>query len=201
MAKDYKSRAAKKPQRKQSSGWAWFGAGLAVGLFVAVLVYLKSPQGQGGNVEAHRPPPPEPPKQSQQDTREVHKEAKETPPPPSKPRFDFYTMLPKMEVVIPEQEVVEPTPKPGQPVQPVEKPGTYILQAGSFRKYEEADRLKATIALTLGMQAEIQTVTINGKDTWHRVRLGPYSDLAALNQARNRLKEHDIDAILLRIKG
>ena len=53
---------------------------------------------------------------------------------------------------------------------PVEKPGAYILQAGSFRNHADADRVRALIAMQ-GVESKIQKVTID-KDTWHRVRVG-----------------------------
>ena len=84
--------------------------------------------------------------------------------------------------------------------EPVDKPGTYFLQAGSFRSYGEADTLKARLAL-LGVESKIDTVTVNNSDTWHRVRVGPYQDLRKLNKIRTRLLNHNINAILLKIKG
>jgi len=63
----------------------------------------------------------------------------------------------------------------------------YFLQAGSFQKVEEAEKLKAKLALS-GYEATLQTVTIPDKGVWHRVRLGPYNSneagktIAALRQ-------------------
>ena len=94
-----------------------------------------------------------------------------------------------------EQEI---TGKPLEGVPQVEAPGTYLLQAGSFKSQPQADQLKAKLAL-LGLQSDIQTVTVNNTETWHRVRVGPYNDLAALNTARARLKENQLEAILLRV--
>jgi len=82
----------------------------------------------------------------------------------------------------------------------VDRPGTYILQAGSFRSYAEADNLKAQLAL-LGVESKIDTVTVNNSDTWHRVRVGPYQDLRELNKIRTRLLNNNINAILLKING
>ncbi len=50
---------------------------------------------------------------------------------------------------------------------------TYFLQAGSFAKADEADRLKAKLAM-MGMEAAVQTADVPGKGTYYRVRLGPY---------------------------
>src|SRR5690606_32586753 len=98
-----------------------------------------------------------------------------------KPRFDFYRMLPNYEVVIPEHEDVAADEEA-----PVQDAGVYVLQAGSFRKAEDADRLRAQLAL-LGLESRVQRVTIDGTDTWHRVRVGPVSDLVELQALRQTL--------------
>ena len=76
--------------------------------------------------------------------------------------------------------------------------GTYILQVGSFRNGGDADRLRAELAL-LGIESRIQTVTIDDTDTWHRVRVGPMSDLEVLNEVRGRLAANDHDALVIRV--
>lgn len=210
MPRDYKHRtSAPRRRRKRQSppGWLWLVAGLMIGLFVAFVFYLQQrPEtpvqaevavppkntrtlpAAGGGSEASR---------GGQDTRDVRKPTAKIPPPPPKPRFDFYTILPEMEVPVPDDEI---TGQAREGVPQVEAPGTYLLQAGSFRTREQADQLKARLAL-LGLQSDIQTVTINNKETWHRVRVGPFTDLNALNAARARLKENQLDAILLRVGG
>ncbi|NNJ93289.1 MAG: SPOR domain-containing protein, partial [Halobacteria archaeon] len=83
------------------------------------------------------------------------------------------------------------------------RPGTYYLQVGSFKNSEQADRLKAELAI-MGFETVIQKVTIDNNkstDTWHRVRVGPYSELEVLNSARRKLKAGGIDSSLVRIKG
>lgn len=197
MARDYKHRANGRGRRKQAPGWLWLAAGLAIGLFVAFLVYLQQrPDDAPAKAAATTQKPLQAPAPAaQQDAREVRKAQTAKVPPPPKPRFDFYTILPEMEVVVPEQEI---TGKQREGVRQVEAPGTYLLQVGSFRTLQQADQLKAKLAL-LGLQAGIQTVTISERETWHRVRVGPFKDLNALNTARARLKENQIDAILLRV--
>lgn len=201
MPRDYKHRTSsprRRRKRQSPPGWLWLLAGLAIGLFVALLLYLQQRPDKPVQAEVAVPP-----RQSQamtersQDARDVRKPTAKIPPPPPKPRFDFYTILPEMEVPVPEDEI---TGKAREGVPQVEAPGTYLLQAGSFRTREQADQLKAKLAL-LGLQSDIQTVTINNKETWHRVRVGPFTDLKALNTARARLKENNLDAILLRIGG
>jgi cell division protein FtsN len=171
-------------------------AGLLIGLFIAFLVYIKMlappavPQQTSLPIDVSASAPP-------QAADEVRKPQQDALPPPPKPRFDFYTILPEMEVVIPEQEI---TGKPEQGVRRVEQPGTYFLQAGSFSSAAQADRFKAELAL-LGLETSIQKVTINNKDTYHRVRVGPYRDLDELNKVRRILNQQGIESALIRVKG
>lgn len=108
--------------------------------------------------------------------------------------FSFYEMLPNFEVVIPEREA---DVHPDRNVAAIEEPGEYILQAGSFKNFLDADRRKASLAL-LGLESHIQRVTIDS-DTWHRVRLGPYSDLNELNNARQLLHTAKIEVLRIRV--
>jgi len=48
--------------------------------------------------------------------------------------------------------------------------------------------------MELGFKCEIQTVSINNKDTYHRVRIGPFADLEALDESRKKLGELGIEA-------
>lgn len=155
-----------------------------------------------------------------------------------KPEFTFHSILPEIEVVIPDDEILPergstPTPPPASaPQKPESKPATaistttpasttaatppataksattqtrgepkanYILQMGSFGKFADADRLKARLAL-LGIQSQIQRVSINDKEIYHRVRSGPYSNEAEVNRLRKLAKDNQINAILLKLK-
>ncbi len=199
MTRDYKNAGSRKPA-PQPPGWVWLSLGLLIGLAIALLVYLG-----GYNISElrnSRSAPVQPEASPPADTRSVSKPPQpQTPPAPAaaKPRFDFYTILPEMEVAVPEQETAA-KPAQGEGAVPLDKPGAYILQAGSFRSLEEADRLKASLTL-LGVEAGIQTVTVNNKDTWHRVQIGPYNDLAEVNQVRARLKQNNIEVVLLKVRN
>ena len=191
MARDYKHQVRRKPRRKPAPPWVWMLAGLGIGLFVALLIYLKAGPDDAPVARVVEAPPP-----VESEARGVKKVAPAPIPPPPRPRFDFYTTLPEMEVVVPEDEI---TGSRKEGVRQVDKPGTYLLQAGSFRTHEQADRLKAQLAL-LGLETGIQTVSINDRETWHRVRVGPFRDLDELHKIRVQLKSHKVDAILIRVR-
>jgi cell division protein FtsN len=72
-----------------------------------------------------------------------------------------------------------------------------ILQAGSFSNANEAENLKAKLAL-LGVEANIQSATIPDKGVWYRVRTGPYKSADDLNHARSFLKQNGVDSTPMR---
>lgn len=194
MSRDY----AKKPRKKTASaarrtgkkqskqpavtpGWAWALAGLALGLFVAFLVYLNE----------HRPTVAAKPKPQQTDENSARTGGD----PGDKPRFDFYTILPEQEVVVPEQS--DETARQGVEER---EPARYLLQAGSFRTMAQADSLRARLAL-LGVEASIETVRMKGGETWHRVRVGPFDSVRDIARIQERLRRKEIQTLRLKIKG
>ncbi|MEE9574930.1 MAG: SPOR domain-containing protein, partial [Gammaproteobacteria bacterium] len=117
-------------------------------------------------------------------------------PPPS---FDFYEILPNMEVNVSEWEAEEDEDIKEQSKPSDEKSGIYILQIGSFKQYGAADEIKAKLAL-MGITADIQRVVINGKDIRHRVRVGPYAESDKLSMVRQQLAENNFNYLLLKLK-
>lgn len=76
----------------------------------------------------------------------------------------------------------------------------YLLQVGSFRHFSDADQLKANLAL-LGIEASIQSVELADGETWHRVRIGPFSDRQHLDEIRKQLQVNNIHTIVLKRGG
>jgi cell division protein FtsN len=187
-------RRRRRTTTRKSPPWVWAVTGLLAGLFVAFLVFLQMQPEDGTPAETtvvlDIP--------TETEARDVRKQKSAPVPPPPKPRFDFYNLLPEMEVIVQDEEI-KGTPT-SEGVKRVEQPGTYLLQAGSFRSRNQADQLRAKLAL-LGLETNIQSVSVNSKQAWHRVRVGPFSNLRDLNQARSLLKQNGIDAILIRLKG
>jgi len=64
------------------------------------------------------------------------------------------------------------------------------------RGHSRSDKVKASIAL-LGVESRIQRVTVDDA-VFHRVRIGPISDLAELNRVRKRLHDAHIDAVVMK---
>ena len=128
-----------------------------------------------------------------------------------KPKYDFYTLLPEKEVVIPDAELdaqaraekakppttaTTPTtpaaPASSEPQAPTATSDSarYLIQAGAFRGNDEAEALKARIALT-GEIARVESAQING-NTVYRVRMGPYPNATSLAAAKQALVSHGI---------
>ena len=65
--------------------------------------------------------------------------------------YDFYEMLPNFEVVVPEKDkdVKRDLPSTGK----IERPGVYVLQAGSYRNEADAERVRAQLAMQ-GMRGQ-----------------------------------------------
>lgn len=178
-------------------GWVWGLGGLAAGLSVALLVHIYH-QDRGGmaGLEGLLPDPPAAGAPPAAPAGEPSRPA---------PQFEFYRLLPQQEVVVPEPEPLPPREAAGDagensPADPAPSSARYLLQAGSFRSGEDAERLKARLAL-LGIEAGIQTVELAGGETWHRVRVGPLPAGERLNQVRARLERNAIESILLKRGG
>ncbi|MFI4889872.1 MAG: SPOR domain-containing protein [Steroidobacterales bacterium] len=186
MSRDYKAR-----HRKSTgfSGWTGLGLGLSLGLAVAVFVYLRD----------HRTDAP--PAHAVRAAKKIHGndpldadggDAGAAAAPAKS--YDFYDMLPKFEVVVPEKDKV--VKHDIHPV-PETRRGTYVLQAGSYKNIADAERTRAQLALQ-GVDAKIQKVTVDN-DSWLRVRIGPISNLDELNHLRQVLRKADIDVLVIQV--
>ena len=183
--------AARKNTRNDSSRslpWGPMLLSFAVGAFVMFLLHLRD------NV------PEDKTSQTQNNTEQQQQKGVE-------PTFDFYTLLPEMEVVVEnknkgEQPVVtSPPEQQDQPETPTqaEPAESYMIQVGSFKKLPDADGFRAKLAL-LGIESKVQTVTIDNKETWHRVQIGPIAGRDKADALQKQLQENDIDSLLLRAK-
>jgi len=171
--------------RRGPPGWALLLAGLALGavtVFSAFYLRDKLAAGKPDEVAVVSPPAPVPPPKAPPSEAPPEKE------------YGFYEMLPNFEVVVPEEDRdVRPDRTPA----PIEVPGIYVLQAGSFSTFAEADKVKARLAL-LGVSSQIQKITVDERQ-YHRVRIGPIRQLAELNRVRQRLRTAKIDVLVIRV--
>ena len=183
-------------KKKSSSGipaWFWLLGGILIGLGIAVTLMLK---GYLPEIKQHLPTVDNTPSGKTESALVEDDNTKTAK--PKKPRYDFFTVLPEMEVVVPQQELSRKADKP-EPTPDATTAGTrdnYILQVGSFRSAADAEQMKARLAL-MGSMATVQTVTVNG-ETWHRVRIGPFEGARKADEMRRMLSDNQIDTLVMK---
>jgi len=188
--RDYRKGAARRPRGGAGagfSGWTGLAIGLALGLGVAAIGwhYKSKPPAEPAEPAAAKARKPAP-MSAGEDAPDKDAGAGTD--------YTFYEKLKNFEVVIPEKEKdvhrdVRPAPET--------RPGTYVLQAGSYKNFADAESVRARLALQ-GVESKVQKVSVD-TDTWHRVRIGPISSLDELNRVRTKLRQADVDAIVIRV--
>ena len=161
------------PASRPLPGWVWLLTGLVIGLSVTFLPKLN---------ESKQAPTP-----ASLDKPDTSIESGE------KRKFDFYTLLPELEVVVDENSASQASNNINNDT------GTYVLQVGSFKSAHEADTLKARLAL-MGVETNIEIVTVNSTK-WHRVRVGPSEDKNRLLATQSRLRSEKMDSVLLKVRS
>ncbi len=172
-------RQARRGGNRPGHGLLTFGSGVVCGLVVATLAWM------GGYLPGRDEGVPQPP--SGHDEPPIA----ESQEPGRSRQYDFFTVLPEIEVVVPQREIEERARDQAEEV----TRGPYLIQVGSFRSESDADGLRAQLTL-LGLEAEVQTVTVN-ETTWHRVRVGPYDSARDADAARRRLQDNGHEAMVL----
>ncbi len=160
-----------------------FSAGVAVGLIVAAAVaaYITLVPPPFEDRGLRKPEPRVAAKKSSSEPVAAQEPAEPPPPPP---------------------EAVAPPPPPpladpkGVPL--AEPPGTtYFLQVAAYRSVDEADQMRARLAI-LGFEASVSQVR-RDSTVFHRVRLGPFSDFEVLNRTKVGLSENGLESTVVRV--
>lgn len=205
------AKAKAKPQAQRPSdrpepwpAWLWLLIGAVAGAALSAVVLLRDwlplkHSGPTPNPAATAPKPAEPAAADHPPQKPLE----------TKPKYDFYTVLPEMETVVPESELkakpAPPAPVPNgnstPPVGTATTPdaanvGKFFLQTGSFKDTPSAEQQKAKLAL-LGLRAQVVDISINGT-TWHRVRVGPYASATDLDGAKHSLEANGMSGIPLK---
>jgi cell division protein FtsN len=164
-------RQSKKSNR--APAWAWIVIGLLLAGLISLLFFL-SDSSDGPQASPKAQPNP----------------AKTTKVSPPQPRFDFYEILKEREITVPDRsaEITASIPKDIE----------YFLQAASFRRDQEADKLRVELLLS-NMEAKIESSSKNGQ-TWHRVIAGPFKTRSKMAKARSILASRGLSPLLLKRK-
>ena len=186
MTRDFANSKRKPARRKVSNAssrstpipgsppWLWFVSGVLCGVFLSGLLWLAF---QTPNTPAAGKPA----------TSIGERTASEQSP---RPRFDFYTLLPEQKIDV----NMEPDPiARGSSEDSTEQ---FLLQAGSFRQEQDADRRRAELLL-LGLAAHVEEAS-GDTGRWFRVYIGPFQSRSKLAKARSLTAQQGIDTLLLK---
>lgn len=198
MARDYKHRAHsrdtnnRRRKAQESTGVGVFKWMLVTALiigFVVFLVYLKSPGLQKSAPLAQTQEAAKASKTKTSNKVAAKQEPKEQK--PQLPQFDFYTILPKKEMIVPDHEIKTRTREEqvGK-----NKKASYVIQAGSSRDPKDADQLRAKLAL-MGIESKIQKAKVESA-IWYRVKIGPYTQMGSVNTIMSRLQKNGMKPVI-----
>lgn len=205
--------APKKNTRKASGtpGWVWLGSGLFLGLTVAAIFYIASrPTSNPGRDSSEiNVPQPEQVKKAPEEPKQAPKQKDE------QPKYAFYEMLHDYEVVVPGEKsesnttpsnsnsdshtTTDSTPTPTTNADTAEQADTteqYVIQVGAFSTSEDANQLKAQVAL-LGLHTNIVRAERDSGEAIYRVRSDVIESNNQLTEMLKRLHDHDIDTLVL----
>jgi cell division protein FtsN len=163
---------------KQSSPWVWISLILIISLFVFFIFFLDQKVVKSGRQTIEQP-------------ELVHQI--------QKPRIDFYEVLKERNFSVPDdrKEQVRNAKAKADVIKSkqnkLSSDTRYILQAGSFKKAEDAERRKAELAM-LGLESSVKKVNVAGT-FYHRVEMGPFLDDGFYSRVKNRLISSDIQYI------
>lgn len=196
MTRDYKPTASRqKPAGKNNAFITGLLVGMILGIGISVAVAILVTGGKSPFIEHETSVEPVTAETSKgMDSEEEAVPAENSEAKPDANRFDFYKILPG-ESQVTEQEIQQSKEAPQNQAPAIEN---YFLQVGAFQTEEEADNIKAKLAL-LGLEAIVQTANVPDKGVWHRVRVGPYTDLDQISKARAELTKNGFNADLIKI--
>lgn len=197
MSRDYKSPSRSNSRKKSSNLFLGLFIGYVLGLVSAIGVWMyihqaPSPFIQNERTEASiKIKPSENGNIALKEMLILDSNQGQTKDQNEKTRFEFYEMLPGNEEPVTEIELQEAAE------QPILK-DKYYLQVGSFKDTEDAENLKARIAM-LGMEAYVQSADLSEKGMWHRVRVGPFTNIDTIKKTKSSLLQSGIKANLIKI--
>lgn len=197
MSRDYKSTSKSASGKKGPTLLLGLFIGYVLGLVSAIGVWIYIHQAPSPFILSDKPEVSATVKNSingtpkgAQGSNNEHKSTKTT---DEKPRFEFYKILPGSEEPVTEQQFQKAVQQPSSK-------DKYYLQAGSFKNAEDAENLKAKLAM-LGIEAYVQSADLSEKGMWHRVRVGPFTKISDINQARASLLQSGVNANLIKVHG
>ena len=197
MSRDYKSPSRSDSRKKGSNLFLGLFIGYVLGLVSAIGVWMYIHQTPSPFIQNERPEistkikPSENGNIALKEMLILDNSQGQTKHQNEKTRFEFYEMLPGNEEPVTEIELQKAAE------QPILN-DKYYLQVGSFKDTEDAENLKAKIAM-LGMEAYVQSADLSEKGMWHRVRVGPFTNIDTIKKTKSSLLQSGIKANLIKI--
>lgn len=192
-----------------SNHWIWLMAGMLMGILGVTAIFLfvtgKWPLDkfnpnplirQSTLIASNNMTKTNPSKPKSKPTETHH--AKAISPKKEPTRFEFYQLLPGMEVPLPETTTETASNKSIPVLAKTEKKiaaAQYLLQAGAFRRLDKAESLKKRLQLQ-GLSAKIQKIEAED-GIWFRVTLGPFSSETIALSQKNHLAKEKIPGVLI----
>lgn len=199
------------PAKKPVHPLVWVVLGLVVGVFIMSLLKLEPGK---DHVKRETAKPAASPSASQPQTATSPESSA------NKPKYEFYTLLPESEVIVPPDALPEKAPPPPSareveakrkaeaaraqalldgkqppPAPPRKEVTQFYLQAGSFPEREKAEAVRARLLLT-GQNVHIEPGQVANR-TWYRVLVGPFASREQLNTAQTQLSHSGFNNLLL----
>lgn len=196
MTEDYKHVV---PQPEQRKGAPWALALLLALASAGLAAWWSTHHTKEEETQAA----PEPDLQETSEEQETGDAAPEEQAPAPEQQFDFYTVLPQMEVPIinprnpPERREQNTTEAKKKTKETPASGNRYFLQIGSFQQEEAAVELRDRV-LAMDLQGSIQKVRLLNSGVWHRVNIGPFKDLDSSDHAQAVLERHGIRYTLMK---
>ncbi len=200
------------PARKPVHPLVWVVCGLILGVFFMSLFKLE-PGKDSIKRETAKPAASQPAAKPQPRPATGQPAA-------NKPKYEFYTLLPESEVIVPPDALPEKAPPPPSareeearrkaaavraqalldgkqppPAPPRKEVTQFYLQAGSFPEREKAEAVRARLLLT-GQNVHIEPGQVANK-TWYRVLVGPFASREQLSKAQTQLSQSGFNNLLL----
>jgi len=186
-----RSRNPAPPPPRRPWGLALLALVALGGLGVLIYLLLQTPGGAPAPTPVAQPVQVKPVKPAAPATP-APAPAADNAPASGKERFEFYDMLPKSTVDTPEVSAYKSTPKTTKLASRI------LLQAGSFRNAADAEQMRAKMILA-GLPNVSTSRSEGSNGVWYRVRTGPFSTRAEVNQATNKLYQLKIHPLEIRV--
>ena len=186
-SRDYKSTQRRAPDFRRLRE---FGSGVLAGIVLTSMAFVYLGGAARKTQNSADAPRPDPHRAAPSDA-----ESGEVGSGRSAEKYDFYQMLPNFEVVVPEKDKDvkrDPPTKRASSLSTVE-----VRSLPPHRNEADAERVRVQLALQ-GVNAKVQRVAVDA-DVWHRVRIGPISNLDELNKVRRQLRAAEVDAFVIRV--